>query len=115
MKQVIVDSEAEYELSESVTFYEEREPGLGLALLRDAREALPKIREAPERNPARNDETRRLVMKRFPFVIHYLDLPNTIWILAVRAHQPQTGILGPTAITHWAGTGKQSTLRRRKT
>ncbi len=82
MKEIIVDSVAEDELSSSVTFYERRHPGLGLEFERAARDALHTIQEDPERPRLQSDGTRRLVMKRFPFVIHYVDLPGTIWILA---------------------------------
>ena len=82
MKQVILDSEAENELSDSVTFYERRQPGLGLEFERAAREAIRTIQANPERHPQQKDGTRRLVMERFPYVIHYADLPDTVWILA---------------------------------
>ena len=82
MKQVIIDSEAENELSDSVAFYERRQPGLGSDFEQAAREAVRTIQSDPERHPPQNDGTRRLVMERFPFVIHYADLPGTIWILA---------------------------------
>jgi toxin ParE1/3/4 len=82
VKQVIIDSEAEIELSESVDFYEGRVPGLGLEFARAARQAVGAIQADPDRFPLRKNGTRRLVMERFPFVIHYVELPETIWILA---------------------------------
>jgi len=82
VKQVIIDSEAEGELSDSVAFYERRVPGLGLDFEQLAREAVGRIRADPDRYPLQKDGTRRFVMERFPFVIHYVDLPSTIWILA---------------------------------
>ena len=82
MKQVIIDSEAEVELAESVDFYERRVPGLGWRFSQAAKLAVGAIQKAPERHPQQKDGTRRFVMERFPFVIHYLDLPETIWILA---------------------------------
>ena len=82
MKQILIDSEAESELSESVAFYERRQPGLGLEFEHEAREAVRTIQVHPERNPLQTDGTRRLVLERFPFVIHYADLPAAIWILA---------------------------------
>jgi hypothetical protein len=82
LKQVIIDAEAETELSESVAFYERRRSGLGLEFERAARTAVQGIQVNPQRYPLQKDGTRRLVMKRFPFVIHYLDLPDTIWVLA---------------------------------
>ena len=82
MKQVIIDSEAENELSNSVSFYERREPGLGLDFEEAAREAVRTIQSDPERHPSQKDGTRRLVMERFPFVIYYANLPSIIWVLA---------------------------------
>ena len=82
MKQVFIDSEAENELSDSVAFYERRKRGLGLQFERAAREAVQTIQADPERYPLQKEGTRRFVMDRFPFVIHYADLPTAIWILA---------------------------------
>ena len=82
MKNIVIDAEAEHELSASVRFYEQREPGLGLSFARAAREAVQTIQAAPERRPLRKDGTRRFVMERFPFVIHYVELENTTWVLA---------------------------------
>jgi len=82
VKRVFIDSEAENELSDSVAFYERRKRGLGLEFERAAREAVQAIQADPERFPLQKEGTRRFVMERFPFVIHYADLPTTIWILA---------------------------------
>ena len=82
MKQIIIDADAENELAESVDFYEHRVPGLGLDFERVARVAVQTIQADPERHSLQKDGTRRLVLERFPFVIHYVDLPDTIWILA---------------------------------
>ena len=82
MKLLIIESEAEEELSDSMAFYEKRQAGLGLEFERAARQAVQMIQAAPELHPLRRDGTRRLVMERFPFVIHYADLPGAIWILA---------------------------------
>lgn len=82
MKQVFIDSEAEQELADSMAFYEERRPGLGLEFERAARAAVQDIEADPDRCAPRKDGTRRYVMKRFPFIIHYAELPDSIWILA---------------------------------
>lgn len=70
VKQIIIDSEAENEFSDSVTFYERGEPGLDLEFERAAREAVQTIQACPEHDPLQKDGTRRLIMERFPFVIH---------------------------------------------
>jgi len=82
VKQIIIDSEAEIELSESVDYYERKVTGLGLEFERAVGKAIEVIRSDPARSPVQKSGTRRFVMKRFPFVIHYLELTETIWILA---------------------------------
>ena len=82
MKPIIIDSEAEDELSESVGFYERNVPGLGATFERVAREAVQSIQANPDLHPMQKDGTRRLVKERFPFVIHYVELADGIWVLA---------------------------------
>ena len=82
MKPVTIHREAEAELAESVAFYESRSAGLGLEFESAARAAVTRIQNAPELFPARKNGARRFVMDRFPFIIHYLDLHDTIWIVA---------------------------------
>ena len=81
MKPLIVE-EAELELFGSIAFYEERMSGLGLDFEAATRRAMKIIASAPERWPIGKHGTRRHVMTRFPFIIHYLDMPDKIWIVA---------------------------------
>ena len=82
MKPVIVHSEAEDELVASVDFYESRWPGLGLEFESEARATIQKIQSDPDRHPPRANGTRRVVMERFPFAVHYAVVADTLWILA---------------------------------
>lgn len=82
MKRVIIDGEAEEELTEAASFYEQRVPGLGLDFEQAVREVVQSIQTDPARHPPQKEGTRRVVMGRFPFVIHYIDLQDTVWILA---------------------------------
>jgi toxin ParE1/3/4 len=82
VKPVTIEEEAERELSGSVEFYERRRAGLGLEFEYATRQAVRTIQADPERHPLQKDGTRRYVMKRFPFIIRYVDLPDTIWIIA---------------------------------
>jgi hypothetical protein len=61
---------------------------LGLDFERAAQEVLKKIVSAPERWPAGKYGTKHYLMQRFPFVIHYLDMPDRIWVVAF-AHTSQ--------------------------
>ena len=74
--------EAETELLEAVTYYEDKAPGLGLDFAAEAERAVQAIRQSPERWPLRDDGTRRHLTNRFPFVVVYMCLNDHIWILA---------------------------------
>jgi len=82
VKPVTIDHEAEAELSESVAFSEGRRPGLGLEFESAARQAVERIQAFPELYPLQKNGARRFVMDRFPFVIHYVDRPDMIWVVA---------------------------------
>ncbi len=82
MKQLLIDEEAERELAASVAFYEQRRAGLGLEFTIAAEQAVRAIQRAPEKWPLGTHGARRCVMRRFPFVIHYLEMEKYVWIVA---------------------------------
>ena len=82
MKPVFIEGDAEQELMDSAAFYEERRVGLGLDFEMAARRAVQTIQADPERQALRRDGTRRYIMERFPFVIHYVEMPEVVWVLA---------------------------------
>jgi len=83
MKRIIVYREAELELWQAVDYYEAKLGGLGLDLEQEVRRALADIQEAPDRWPTRRYGTRWHLLHRFPYAIHYLELQDAIWIVAV--------------------------------
>jgi toxin ParE1/3/4 len=83
MKRVIVHSEAELELWQAVDYYETKSSGLGLDFEREVSRALGDIQEAPNRWPTGKYGTRRRLLQRFPYIIHYLELQDIIWVVAV--------------------------------
>ena len=82
MKPVVIEREAERELFGAADFYERRRSGLGLEFESAAREAVRMIQADPARYAMQKNGTRRRVMSRFPFIVHYVDLPDAIWIVA---------------------------------
>jgi toxin ParE1/3/4 len=82
MKQVLIHDAAEFELWQAVDYYESIRRGLGLDLEEEIRHSLSGIQEAPDRWPKKKHGTRSRLLKRFPFAIYYLDLPESIWIVA---------------------------------
>lgn len=81
--------EAEEELSAAVTFYEERREGLGVALLLTVDHAVAALRGGQlSRYPlvpevSRSLGVRRLLLRRFPFAIVFVELADEIRVLAV--------------------------------
>ena len=84
MKPVVVHSAARAELDEAMGFYESRASGLGLDLEAKVERAVIAIQRNPETWP-RHKRTafRKVFVERFPFTIFYMDLPDSIWIVAV--------------------------------
>ena len=82
MKPVIIEEEAERELIAAADFYERERAGLGAEFESAARGTVRVIQTDPERHPLQKRGVRRCVMQRFPFVIHYMDLPDVVWIIA---------------------------------
>ncbi|MDD5705954.1 MAG: type II toxin-antitoxin system RelE/ParE family toxin [Kiritimatiellae bacterium] len=83
MIQVRILCEAEQELREAVSYYEERCPGLGLDLESAVRAAVDQIRHFPEQCSPQPDGTRRYLTRRFPYLIVYLLHDDLLWVLAV--------------------------------
>jgi hypothetical protein len=82
VKLLIIEEAAELELTGSVAFYEEKQLGLGLDFERATQAALKRIASSADTWPAGKYGTRHYRMERFPFLIHYLDMPDRIWIVA---------------------------------
>ncbi len=83
MTPVLFHPYAERELDEAIGFYEECLPGLGLDFEQEIRYGISHISNAPRRWPIHKYGTRKFLLRRFPFNIFYLELPDCIWIVAV--------------------------------
>lgn len=65
---------------------EERSVLAAAGFLRECSEAIRRIADAPQRYPTALHGTRRIMLDRFPFSIHYRTSENEIFVVAV-AHQ----------------------------
>lgn len=83
MTGVFFHPSASGDLDESIGFYEERQPGLGLDLEHEVLHGMFQIAEAPGRWPRHKHGTRRHLLHRFPFHLIYLEMPEALWIVAV--------------------------------
>jgi toxin ParE1/3/4 len=74
---------AEKEFDASIAWYEGEREGLGVDFRSTIEEYFQRIAENPERFPEVRSEVRRAVVRRFPFVIHFLIEKERIVILSV--------------------------------
>lgn len=64
--------EAEQDLTDAAEWYERQRRGLGQEFLDVMQAAFLAIAEAPRMYPVIHRNTRRAVVRRFPFGVHYL-------------------------------------------
>jgi toxin ParE1/3/4 len=83
MKPVEFHPEATAELDAAVGYYEQRAPGLGIDLRKDVETAVQKIQAAPLRWMAYSKRTRRFLVRRFSYLVIFLELADRILIIAV--------------------------------
>ena len=79
--------EAEIELSEAVAYYENICQGLGLDFSNEVKTLIIRIIEIPFLWVLRDDGTRRVSTKKFPYQIIYCVINDVIWIIAVAHHK----------------------------
>ena len=80
---IIVQPEAEADLAEAFLWYEARRAGLGAEMIGEAGLAFSRIAEHPLRPRALYRDTRRVHLRRFPYVVLYIARGDHVFVLAV--------------------------------
>lgn len=75
--------EAEVELNQAITYYEECKPHLGLEFAEEVFQTIQRILDFPKAWKTMHKDIRRCLTKRFPFGIIYYQKDEQIIILAV--------------------------------
>jgi plasmid stabilization system protein ParE len=75
--------EAERDLADAATWYEDQLPGLGNRFLDEVLITFSAIAEAPLKYPTLHRDTRRALIHRFPFGIYFRVENTAIVVLAV--------------------------------
>ncbi|HXQ27925.1 MAG TPA: type II toxin-antitoxin system RelE/ParE family toxin [Gemmatimonadales bacterium] len=78
-----LEPEAEADLSEAFSWYEDQHPGLGSEFLAEVARVLELIEQAPGRYPIIRGQMRRALVRRFPYAIFYVIDPDLIAVTAV--------------------------------
>jgi plasmid stabilization system protein ParE len=63
--------------------YEERRPGLGPEFIQAVHARFEQIEVNPEHHPFAVDDVRQAPLRRFPYVVYYVVLADTISVIAV--------------------------------
>ena len=80
--QVIIRPEAANEVQAAFDWYEDKSEGLGLEFLRAAEACLEKIRRNPLSYPLAYKQTRKAILRKFPYSLFYVIDDDTVVILA---------------------------------
>jgi hypothetical protein len=83
VKKVSILYEAKIEILEAIEYYEKKSHGLGIDLKNEIKSSIEIIRRFPECCILRNDETRRFLLNRFPYLLIYFYHKKHIWIIAL--------------------------------
>lgn len=83
MKPIWIHPEAQAELDAAIQYYEQRSPGLGIDLRRKVEAGIHRIQAAPSRFMSFSKNTRRLLLRRFPYKIVFIELRENILIVAI--------------------------------
>lgn len=86
-RQVYFRPEAAAEAADAREWYESRQAGLGLKFASTVRETISRIADDPLLFPSIRGETRRAVLRRFPYVLYFRILDEAIIVLAVHGRQ----------------------------
>ena len=80
---VSITPDAEIDIEDAAIWYEQQRKGLGNDFLDEIQNAFRKISENPYLYPIVHRNTRRTLIRRFPFAIYYLIEQGSLVVIAV--------------------------------
>jgi plasmid stabilization system protein ParE len=80
---LIIEPEAELDLEQAVTWYNDQRPGLGSEFLEQVEAAFDRIREMPQLHAIAHGNARLTLVKRFPYVVCYIFNGEKVFVIAV--------------------------------
>jgi plasmid stabilization system protein ParE len=83
--------QAKAEFLAAIEFYESQEPGLGRAFAVDVEQAVDLAVRFPSIGSPAPSNTRRFLLRRFPYSIVYLSTTDSMWVIAVEHHRRKPG------------------------
>ena len=76
-------AESQHDVEDAVAWYEAQRQGLGERFLDGLDRLFKRVVENPRQFPAIETEVRRALMRRFPYAIYFVVLPESILVIAV--------------------------------
>jgi plasmid stabilization system protein ParE len=83
--------EAQEDLRMAARYYETEQPGLGLALIHEARRAYQRIAERPLASRLERGDIRVRTIGRFPYRIYYRVRANELLVIAIGHRRRRPG------------------------
>lgn len=80
--EVIVRREAQLEVQEAFDYYEEKNKGLGFEFMRSLDAALQSVKRNPFAYQKIYKESRRVLLRKFPYALFYVVEENRIVVIA---------------------------------
>lgn len=80
---LVLRREAEADILEAFRWYESKRPGLGHAFVNVVDDAFERLAEAPTSFPLAYRDLRRLVLRRFPYVVYFRAVEDSIQVFGV--------------------------------
>ena len=80
---LLLEPEAQADLAESFAWYEDQKSGLGSEFFAEVARVLAVIERTPQLYPILRGQTRRALVRRFPFTVFYVLDPDVIAVTAV--------------------------------
>jgi toxin ParE1/3/4 len=81
---LIIRPEAEQDMAEGRDWYEGQKEGLGVEFLTAVDDVFDRIRETPELYTPEYKSVRRAGLHRFPYVVYYRIVADTVEVIAVQ-------------------------------
>ena len=82
-RRLVLEPAAEAEFLEAASWYGARSLALGVAYRQAVAELLETIEDSPQRFPIALRDIRKARVRRFPYVVYYVILPDIVAVIAI--------------------------------
>ena len=80
---LVLEPEAEQDLTDALVWYDEHAPGLGSAFLDEVGEVFEAVERAPQHFHFERGDVRKALVARFPYVVLFVEEGDLVSVIAV--------------------------------